>query len=140
MFPLIILDEFIDRCPHLIDEIGRKRLIEFVMSRSDYLLSNSSSLILELIQRFSLNNNCDLLTDVSLLSNKSSENLHRTQVGIIGCGPSGLLLGALLFRSGIDSIIIEKHSRSHVESKFVQEFLNNQQLIYLMKLILINEF
>jgi p-hydroxybenzoate 3-monooxygenase len=38
----------------------------------------------------------------------------RTQVAIIGAGPSGLLLGQLLFRAGIDSVIIERQSAEHV--------------------------
>ncbi len=42
---------------------------------------------------------------------------QRTQVGILGAGPAGLLLGHLLQREGIDSIILEKRSREHVESR-----------------------
>jgi p-hydroxybenzoate 3-monooxygenase len=38
----------------------------------------------------------------------------RTQVAIIGAGPSGLLLGQLLFRAGIDNVIIERQSAEHV--------------------------
>ncbi len=41
----------------------------------------------------------------------------RTQVGIIGAGPAGLLLSHLLYREGIDSIVIETHSRRHVEER-----------------------
>src|SRR5690606_20570102 len=32
----------------------------------------------------------------------------RTQVAIIGAGPAGLLLGQLLYKSGIDAVIIEQ--------------------------------
>ena len=39
---------------------------------------------------------------------------HRTQVGIIGAGPAGLLLGHLLHLNGIDSVIVENRSRDHV--------------------------
>jgi p-hydroxybenzoate 3-monooxygenase len=39
---------------------------------------------------------------------------RRTQVGIIGAGPAGLLLGHLLHTRGIDSVILEKHDRAHV--------------------------
>jgi p-hydroxybenzoate 3-monooxygenase len=39
---------------------------------------------------------------------------RRTQVGIVGAGPAGLLLGHLLHLEGIDSIIIENRSRAHI--------------------------
>jgi p-hydroxybenzoate 3-monooxygenase len=38
----------------------------------------------------------------------------KTQVGIIGGGPSGLLLSQLLHLQGIDTVVLEKHSREHV--------------------------
>ena len=38
----------------------------------------------------------------------------RTQVAIIGAGPSGLLLGQLLFKCGIDNIILERQSGDYV--------------------------
>ena len=38
----------------------------------------------------------------------------RTQVAIIGAGPSGLLLGALLHKAGIDNIIVERQSGDYV--------------------------
>ncbi len=38
----------------------------------------------------------------------------RTQVAIIGAGPAGLLLGQLLFKAGIDNVIIERQSAEHV--------------------------
>lgn len=38
----------------------------------------------------------------------------RTQVAIIGAGPAGLLLGQLLFKSGIDAVIIEQRSPDYV--------------------------
>ena len=37
-----------------------------------------------------------------------------TQVAIIGAGPSGLLLGALLHKAGIDHVIIERQSPDYV--------------------------
>jgi p-hydroxybenzoate 3-monooxygenase len=39
---------------------------------------------------------------------------HRTQVAIIGAGPSGLLLGALLHRAGVDALIVERQSADYV--------------------------
>jgi p-hydroxybenzoate 3-monooxygenase len=41
----------------------------------------------------------------------------RTQVGIVGAGPAGLLLGRLLWLQGIESIVIEDRSREYVESR-----------------------
>ncbi|MES2510930.1 MAG: 4-hydroxybenzoate 3-monooxygenase [Pseudomonadota bacterium] len=38
----------------------------------------------------------------------------RTQIAIIGAGPSGLLLGALLHKAGIDNVIIERQSGDYV--------------------------
>jgi p-hydroxybenzoate 3-monooxygenase len=38
----------------------------------------------------------------------------RTQVAIIGAGPSGLLLGQLLYKAGIDNIIIERQRADYV--------------------------
>jgi len=41
----------------------------------------------------------------------------RTQVGIVGAGPAGLLLAHLLRRDGIDSVILENRSRQYVEER-----------------------
>jgi len=41
----------------------------------------------------------------------------RTQVGIVGAGPAGLMLSHLLHRQGIESIIVESRSRSHCEER-----------------------
>lgn len=41
----------------------------------------------------------------------------RTQVGIIGSGPAGLLLARLLHLQGIDTVILERQSREHVEGR-----------------------
>jgi p-hydroxybenzoate 3-monooxygenase len=41
----------------------------------------------------------------------------RTQVGIIGAGPAGLFLSHLLYLNGIESIILETHSREYIESR-----------------------
>jgi p-hydroxybenzoate 3-monooxygenase len=38
----------------------------------------------------------------------------RTQVAIIGAGPSGLLLGQLLYAAGIDNVILERRSGEYV--------------------------
>jgi p-hydroxybenzoate 3-monooxygenase len=41
----------------------------------------------------------------------------RTQVGIIGAGPAGLLLSRLLHLQGIDSVVLENRSRDYVEAR-----------------------
>jgi p-hydroxybenzoate 3-monooxygenase len=38
----------------------------------------------------------------------------RTQVGIIGAGPAGLLLGQLLHREGIENVVLERRSGDYV--------------------------
>jgi len=41
----------------------------------------------------------------------------RTQVGIVGAGPAGLLLSHLLYLEGIESIVVENRSRDYVEHR-----------------------
>ena len=41
----------------------------------------------------------------------------RTQVGIIGAGPAGLMLAHMLQLEGIESVIIERASREHVRAR-----------------------
>jgi p-hydroxybenzoate 3-monooxygenase len=41
----------------------------------------------------------------------------RTQVGILGAGPAGLLLAHLLHRAGIDSVVLEARSRPYIEGR-----------------------
>ena len=41
----------------------------------------------------------------------------RTQVGIIGAGPAGLMLSHLLHLAGIESVVLERHSREYVEAR-----------------------
>ena len=41
----------------------------------------------------------------------------RTQVGIIGAGPAGLLLANLLHGMGISSVVLENRSRQYVEER-----------------------
>jgi len=41
----------------------------------------------------------------------------RTQVGIVGAGPAGLLLSHLLAQRGIDSVLIELRSRAYCEAR-----------------------
>lgn len=41
----------------------------------------------------------------------------RTQVGIVGAGPAGLMLSHMLHLKGIDSIVLEARSRDYVEKR-----------------------
>ena len=43
--------------------------------------------------------------------------IERTEVGIVGAGPAGLLLSHLLARAGIGSIVVEDRSRDYVENR-----------------------
>ena len=92
---------------------ARVRVTKFILRRINWPSSNQSKCIIPLLQRLSLDQSSTHPTE----ENKSeSSRIHRTQVAIIGAGPAGLALGALLTRSGIDSIILERHSQAFVES------------------------
>jgi p-hydroxybenzoate 3-monooxygenase len=54
----------------------------------------------------------------------SSQQIH-TQVAIIGAGPSGLLLGALLAKAGADAVIIEQRSPEYVLGRIRAGVLEN---------------
>ena len=41
----------------------------------------------------------------------------RTQVAIIGAGPAGLVLAHLLSLRGIDSVVLERQTRAHIEAR-----------------------
>ena len=42
---------------------------------------------------------------------------ERTQIGIVGAGPAGLLLARLLKVHGVESVIVEVRSREYVENR-----------------------
>lgn len=58
---------------------------------------------------------------------KESKNIHnppdtnlkhiQTQVTILGAGPAGLVLGLLLQKEGVDCVIVERQSRTYIESR-----------------------
>jgi p-hydroxybenzoate 3-monooxygenase len=43
--------------------------------------------------------------------------VERTQVGIVGAGPAGLILSHLLHLEGIDSVVLEAHTRKYIEER-----------------------
>ncbi|MCB1385386.1 MAG: 4-hydroxybenzoate 3-monooxygenase [Nitratireductor sp.] len=56
----------------------------------------------------------------------------RTQICIIGGGPSGLLLSLLLHRRGIDTVVLERQTREHVLSR-IRAGVLEQGLVALLK-------
>jgi p-hydroxybenzoate 3-monooxygenase len=46
-----------------------------------------------------------------------AEGPNRTQVGIVGAGPAGLVLSHLLTRAGIDCVVLEDRNREYVEKR-----------------------
>ena len=57
---------------------------------------------------------------------------ERTQVGIVGAGPAGLVLGQLLHLRGIESVVLEARSRDYVEQR-VRAGVLEQGTVNLMK-------
>src|ERR1700735_3801845 len=55
----------------------------------------------------------------------------RTQVGIVGAGPAGLMLSHLLHLAGIESVVLEARSRRYVEER-VRAGLLEQGTVNLM--------
>jgi p-hydroxybenzoate 3-monooxygenase len=69
-----------------------------------------------------------------LLANKQIlESLMRTQVLIVGAGPSGLLLGQILFKAGVDAIMLERQSPEYVLSRIRAGVLEQVTLDILAK-------
>lgn len=56
----------------------------------------------------------------------------KTQVAIIGGGPSGLLLSLLLHRNGIDSVVIERQTKEHVLAR-IRAGLLEQGMLRMME-------
>jgi p-hydroxybenzoate 3-monooxygenase len=57
---------------------------------------------------------------------------RRTQVGIVGAGPAGLMLSHLLHLAGIESVVLEARSRRYVEER-VRAGLLEQGTVNLLK-------
>ena len=51
------------------------------------------------------------------LNTRNSRTVIRTQVAIIGAGPAGLTLAHLLGLEGIESVVLERHTRDYVETR-----------------------
>src|SRR5271166_2426467 len=53
----------------------------------------------------------------------------RTQVGIVGAGPAGLMLSVLLRRAGIASVVLEDRSRAYIENRvragLIEQWVND---------------
>jgi p-hydroxybenzoate 3-monooxygenase len=56
----------------------------------------------------------------------------RTQVGIIGAGPAGLFLSHLLHLEGIESVVLEAHTRDYIEHR-VRAGVLEHKTVELMK-------
>jgi p-hydroxybenzoate 3-monooxygenase len=61
----------------------------------------------------------------------------KTQVAIIGAGPAGLMLGALLHQAGIDNIIVERQSGDYVLAR-IRAGILEQSTVDTLKLAGIN--
>src|ERR1700689_4087762 len=64
---------------------------------------------------------CGLITSI-LRGWRSADKLEkhltmRTQVGIVGAGPAGLMLSHLLHLAGVESVILECRSREYIEDR-----------------------
>ena len=59
--------------------------------------------------------------------------MPRTQVAIIGAGPSGLLLSQLLYLHGIDNVVLERQSREYVAGRIRAGVLEQGTVELLLK-------
>jgi p-hydroxybenzoate 3-monooxygenase len=62
----------------------------------------------------------------------------RTQVGIVGAGPAGLMLALLLERHGIESVVLENRTREYIESR-VRAGLLEQNTVDLVRALGVGE-
>jgi p-hydroxybenzoate 3-monooxygenase len=49
----------------------------------------------------------------------------RTQVGIVGAGPAGLVLAHMLHRQGIETVVLEARTREYIEQRVRAGVLEN---------------
>ena len=57
----------------------------------------------------------------------------RTRVGIIGAGPAGLVVAALLGRAGIDHVVLERQTREHTEQRARAGLLEHRTVEFLRR-------
>lgn len=57
----------------------------------------------------------------------------KTKIAIVGAGPSGLLLGQLLQKAGIDNIIIERQTPEYILGRIRAGVLSKAQLTCCVK-------
>ncbi|MCL7021202.1 FAD-dependent monooxygenase, partial [Vibrio vulnificus] len=57
----------------------------------------------------------------------------RTQVGIVGAGPAGLVLAHALGRAGVDCLVLERHSRARVEARARAGLLEERTVAHLRR-------
>ncbi len=57
---------------------------------------------------------------------KTTNPTQRSRVGIIGAGPAGLMLAHLLTRAGIECVVLERHTRDHVENRIRAGILEHE--------------
>jgi p-hydroxybenzoate 3-monooxygenase len=62
----------------------------------------------------------------------------RTQVGIVGAGPAGLMLAMLLNRDGVDCVVLEARDRAYVEQR-VRAGLLEQNTVNLIRELGVSE-
>lgn len=117
---MLLFDTLVGHQADLPDKVGRMKTIEFVLRRSRWSSPSPPTLLWPLLRRLSFSNNSDSIgySPVVCMDQVTvvSPHIHRTQVAIVGAGPAGLMLSNLLSRFGIDSIVLERRSRSSVES------------------------
>ena len=107
----ILFEKLISSRPELLEGERHQEVIDFILRRATWPAFHHSNCAIPLLQRLSAH---DIPTDGH--DYFTPTKIHRTQVGIIGAGPAGLILAALLYERGIDSIILERHCQSYVES------------------------
>ena len=111
---MVLFDQLISTRPELLDGDRRQQAIDFIVRRAAWPSLNHGDWIVPLLQRLSSNSIPPQLTNGC--DHSIPLKIHHTQVAIIGAGPAGLILAGLLYERGIDSIIIERHCQSYVQS------------------------